>query len=93
MAGYPPFFDETPYGIYERILAGQVQWPLDMDPLSRELIRGFLNPDRSKRLGNLTAGSEDVLNHPWFRGVDWDALERREIRVCILFFLGPLRKC
>ncbi|KAI0035766.1 cAMP dependent protein kinase [Vararia minispora EC-137] len=84
MVGYPPFFDETPYGIYERILNGHINWPRDMDPLSRELIRGFLNPDRSKRLGNLTAGAEDVLQHPWFRGVDWAALERREIRAPIV---------
>jgi serine/threonine protein kinase len=81
MVGYPPFFADTPYGIYERILRGRVHWPRDMDPLSRELIGGFLCPDRSKRLGNLTAGAEDVLQHSWFRGVDWGALERREIRV------------
>ncbi|KAI0317286.1 kinase-like domain-containing protein [Amylostereum chailletii] len=84
MVGYPPFFDETAYGIYERILKGRVHWPRDMDPLSRELIQGFLHPDRSKRLGNLTAGTRDVLEHPWFRGVDWEALERREIRAPIV---------
>ena len=81
MVGHPPFFDETAYGIYDRILKGKIQWPRDMDPLSRNLIRGFLNPDRTQRLGNLLAGADDVLDHPWFRGVDWGALERREIRV------------
>ena len=43
--------------------------------------KAFLHPDRSKRLGNLIGGAQDVLEHPWFRGVDWEALERREIRV------------
>ena len=81
MVGHPPFFDETAYGIYDRILKGKIQWPRDMDHLSRNLIRGFLNPDRTQRLGNLLAGADDVLEHPWFRGVDWGALERREIRV------------
>ncbi len=81
MVGHPPFFDETAYGIYDKILKGKIQWPRDIDPLSRNLIRGFLNPDRSQRLGNLLAGADDVLDHPWFRGVDWGALERREIRV------------
>jgi hypothetical protein len=84
MVGHPPFFDETAYGIYDRILKGKIQWPRDMDPLSRNLIRGFLNPDRTQRLGYLLAGADDVLDHPWFRGVDWGALERREIRVSLL---------
>ena len=85
MVGHPPFFDETAYGIYDRILKGRIQWPRDMDPLSRTLIRGFLNPDRTQRLGNLLAGADDILDHPWFRGVDWNALERREIRVSPVF--------
>lgn len=87
MVGYPPFFDETAYGIYEKILKGKIHWPRDMDRLSRDIIKAFLHPDRSKRLGNLIGGAQDVLDHPWFRGVDWDALERREIRVRLLCFL------
>lgn len=86
MVGYPPFFDETAYGIYEKILKGRIHWPRDLDPLSRELIKDFLHPDRSKRLGNLIGGAQDVLEHKWFRGVDWEALERREIRVRLPLF-------
>jgi protein kinase A len=81
LVGYPPFFDESAYGIYEKILNGHIHWPRNMDRLSRDLIRAFLHPDRTKRLGNLIGGSQDVLDHPWFRGVDWDALERCEINV------------
>jgi len=81
MVGFPPFFDETAPGIYEKILRGRIYWPKEMDRLSKELVKAFLHPDRTKRLGNLIGGSQDVLDHPWFRGVDWDALERKEIRV------------
>lgn len=84
LVGYPPFFDETPYGIYEKILKGRVHWPRTMDHMSRDLIRAFLNPDRTKRLGNMNGGPQDILDHPWFRGVDWDALERREINAPIV---------
>ena len=83
MVGFPPFFDETAPGIYEKILRGKIYWPKEMDRLSKELVKAFLHPDRTKRLGNLIGGSQDVLDHPWFRGVDWDALERKEIRVAI----------
>jgi len=84
MVGYPPFFDETAPGIYEKILKGKVYWPRDMDRLSKDLVKAFLHPDRTKRLGNLIGGAQDVLDHPWFRGVDWDALERKEIRAPIV---------
>ena len=84
LVGYPPFFDESPYGIYEKILNGHIHWPRTMDHLSRDLIKAFLNPDRTKRLGNMNGGPQDILDHPWFRGVDWDALERREINVNLI---------
>jgi len=84
LVGHPPFYDETAYGIYEKVVVGRISWPRDIDALSRDLIRGFLHPDRSKRLGNLIGGSQDVLEHAWFRGVDWDALERCEIGAPII---------
>jgi len=89
MVGHPPFYDESAYGIYEKILRGNVHWPRTMDPLSKSFIKAFLNPDRSQRLGNMNAGPQDILDHNWFRGVDWDMLERREIRVR-LYYLTPV---
>ncbi|KAF9793030.1 cAMP dependent protein kinase [Thelephora terrestris] len=90
MVGFPPFFDETAPGIYEKILRGRIYWPKEMDRLSKELVKDFLHPDRTKRLGNLIGGSQDVLDHPWFRGVDWDALERKEIRAPIVPHVSSL---
>lgn len=85
LVGFPPFFAENAFDIYKKILEGRIWWPRDMDPLSRELIKALLHPDLSKRLGNMNGGSQDVLDHPWFRGVDWGALERREIKVSVAF--------
>ena len=27
IAGYPPFYDENPFGIYQKILAGRIEFP------------------------------------------------------------------
>ena len=27
LAGYPPFYDDNPFGIYQKILAGKVEFP------------------------------------------------------------------
>lgn len=74
LAGYPPFFDDNPFGIYEKILAGRIYFPPHIDPTAKDLIKKLLTADRTKRLGNLKGGSDDIKNHKWFRGVDWQGL-------------------
>lgn len=32
LAGYPPFYDENPFGIYQKILAGKIDFPKHFDP-------------------------------------------------------------
>ncbi len=53
LAGYPPFYDESPFGIYEKILAGKIVFPSHFDDCAKDLIKKLLTDDRSKRLGNL----------------------------------------
>lgn len=79
-----PFFDDNPMGIYEKILAAKIAFPPHIDSLTKDLIRRLLTVDRSKRLGNLRGGAMDVMMHPWFSGVDWGSLERRQIRAPII---------
>ncbi len=31
LAGYPPFYDENPFGIYQKILAGKIDFPKHFD--------------------------------------------------------------
>ncbi|KAJ3090648.1 hypothetical protein HK102_003096 [Quaeritorhiza haematococci] len=79
LAGYPPFFDDNPFGIYEKILAGKIVFPSHFDSSAKDLIKKLLTADRTKRLGNLKAGSEDIKRHKWFRGVDWQGLLNRAV--------------
>lgn len=32
---YPPYFDDNPFAIYEKILAGKVEWPRHIDPVAK----------------------------------------------------------
>lgn len=91
LSGFPPFFcsdGSGPFGIYEKILSGELGFPSHIDPLAQDLISRLLTSDRSKRLGNLKGGGFDVRDHPWFAGVDWDALSRQTIRAPILPRIG-----
>lgn len=50
---FPPFFDDHPFGIYEKILAGKIGYPPHFDANAKDLIKRLLTNDRTKRLGNL----------------------------------------
>jgi protein kinase X len=51
LAGYPPFYDESQFQIYQKILLGKVEYPRHFDSNAKDLIRKLLQPDRCKRLG------------------------------------------
>ena len=55
LMGYPPFYDDNPFGIYEKILSGKVEWSRHVDTTAKDLIKKLLVPDRTKRLGNMKA--------------------------------------
>ncbi len=39
LAGYPPFFDENPFGIYEKILACRIPFPSFFDANAKDIIK------------------------------------------------------
>lgn len=74
LAGYPPFYDENPFGIYQKILAGKIDFPRMFDPKAKDLIKRLLTGDKTKRLGCLKNGPDDIKNHKWFSKTDWDGV-------------------
>eukprot|EP00469_Lotharella_globosa_P003291 CAMPEP_0167795122 /NCGR_PEP_ID=MMETSP0111_2-20121227/14253_1 /TAXON_ID=91324 /ORGANISM="Lotharella globosa, Strain CCCM811" /LENGTH=343 /DNA_ID=CAMNT_0007688741 /DNA_START=421 /DNA_END=1452 /DNA_ORIENTATION=+ len=71
LAGYPPFYDEQPFAIYQNIVAGvgKVQFPKHMDAKVKHLIKSLLKEDYTQRLGCLKNGGYDVRKHKWFKGL------------------------
>ncbi|KAM4538294.1 cAMP-dependent protein kinase catalytic subunit PRKX [Fundulus diaphanus] len=80
LAGYPPFFDDNPFGIYHKILSGKLEFPRHLDFYVKDLIKKFLVIDRARRLGNMKNGAEDVKKHRWFKTVDWEAVPLRKLK-------------
>ena len=46
LAGYPPFFDENPFSIYEKILIGKIYFPSFFDPHAKDLVKKLLAQGR-----------------------------------------------
>ena len=80
ISGYPPFYDENPFGIYQKILAGRIDFPRHFDPYAKDLVKKLLTADRSKRFGCLRDGADDVKRHRWFKGVDWARVYNRRVK-------------
>ena len=54
-------------GIYQKILAGKIEYPRYFDRYAKDLIKSLLQPDITKRFGNLKSGVEDIKRHKWFQ--------------------------
>ena len=80
LSGFPPFFDDNAFGIYQKILAGKIDFPRHLDFSVKDLIRKLLVVDRTRRLGNMKNGAEDVKRHRWFRTVDWQTVPERKLK-------------
>ena len=80
LAGYPPFYDENPFGIYQKILAGKIEFPRHFDINAKDLIKKLLTADRTKRFGCLKSGADDIKKHKWFKGVDWGKVFSRKVK-------------
>ncbi|NWT36560.1 PRKX kinase, partial [Chroicocephalus maculipennis] len=80
LSGFPPFFDDNPFGIYQKILAGKIDFPRHLDLYVKDLIKKLLVVDRTRRLGNMKNGADDVKRHRWFRSIDWDAVPQRRLK-------------
>ncbi|NP_001398616.1 cAMP-dependent protein kinase catalytic subunit PRKX isoform 3 [Mus musculus] len=53
---------------------------LIFEMLSGDLIKKLLVVDRTRRLGNMKNGAEDIKRHRWFRGVEWESVPQRKLK-------------
>jgi hypothetical protein len=74
IAGIPPFCDENPLKIYQKILASKLSFPKYFDKDVKDLIKQLLTADISKRIGNMEREAKDILDHAWFAGLNWKDL-------------------
>lgn len=75
MHSKPPFTGATKMDIFKAILSvtpGSITFPNHFQTHAKDLISKLLVLDPANRLG--AGGVQEVMCHPWFRNIDWDAL-------------------
>lgn len=79
LAGYPPFYDESPVAIYQKILQGRFEIPRSFDTNAKDIVSKLLTEDRTKRLGCTKGGASSIKEHRWFANIDWIALHNGRV--------------
>ncbi|KAI9025790.1 camp-dependent protein kinase 6 [Phycomyces nitens] len=80
LAGHPPFYDESQFRLYEKILTKEPKFPDTFSDDAKDLLKHLLTTNLTKRYGNLKGGYHDVMNHPWFASIDFQLLGERKLK-------------
>jgi novel protein kinase C epsilon type len=82
MAGQPPFESDNEDDLFESILHDDVLYPVWLSKDAVSILKGFMTKNPSRRLGCMVAhgGELAIRVHPFFRDMDWAALEQRKVK-------------
>uniref|UniRef100_A0A672HDR9 protein kinase C n=1 Tax=Salarias fasciatus TaxID=181472 RepID=A0A672HDR9_SALFA len=66
--------------LFQVILEKQIRIPRSLSVKAASVLKGFLNKDPKERLGcHPQTGFADIMGHPFFRNVDWELLEQKQV--------------
>ena len=79
MAGRTPFYDKNRKLMFYKIINTAPQYPPNFSEEACAVIQLLLRSNPTERLGCSDAGATDIMAHPFFRTIDFDALLRMDI--------------
>jgi serine/threonine protein kinase len=74
--GVTPYYSNDKDELFKNIISGKLKMPRSISSEVKSLIIQLLNRNPSKRLGSLPGadGAEQIMAHPFFKGVDWNRI-------------------
>ena len=75
LVGIPPYFTNNKEKLFQNIQRGPLLIPSQLSAEAKGLIIGLLSKNPLKRLGARDA--EEIKEHPFFKLIDWVAVEAR----------------
>ncbi|KAJ3327790.1 Serine/threonine kinase [Blyttiomyces sp. JEL0837] len=80
LVGRYPFHGEDENDILDAIMADAIEYPPNIQKETLSLLQGLLKKDPTRRLGGGRSDAEEVKRHPYFSGVDWDAVMQKRVQ-------------
>ncbi|XP_053689445.1 atypical protein kinase C [Sabethes cyaneus] len=66
--------------LFQVILERTIRIPRSLSVKAASVLRGFLNKNPADRLGcNRESAFMDIVSHPFFKSIDWEMLEQKQI--------------
>lgn len=80
LCGHAPFEAENEDDLFEAILNDEVVYPTWLQQDAVAILKAFMTKNPAMRLGSPGLGGESaILRHPYFRELDWDLLNQRQM--------------
>jgi RAC serine/threonine-protein kinase len=79
MTGRLPFYNHDHEVMFELILVEDVRFPSKMSQEARDVLTGLLIKDPYRRLGGGPDDAKEIMNHAFFRNINWTDLENKKL--------------
>uniref|UniRef100_A0ABM5FBY2 Protein kinase C n=1 Tax=Pogona vitticeps TaxID=103695 RepID=A0ABM5FBY2_9SAUR len=80
LCGHAPFEAENEDDLFEAILNDEIVYPTWLQEDAVAILKAFMTKNPKMRLGSSALGGEKaILLHPYFKELDWDLLNQRQI--------------
>jgi serine/threonine protein kinase len=80
--GTGPFYEEgmDQMTLFQCIVAAEYEEPVGVSSAAKDIVAKLLQKEPLQRLGSLSRGEEDILNHSWFRDLDLAAIHGKKAK-------------
>lgn len=84
ICGHTPFAQLPEDDLYRSICEGVSEYPPEVDEATANFLDALFALDPTRRLGSGSAGTDEIKNHPYFEGIDWNKMRAHQYQTPLI---------